>query len=44
VISGSVGAIYEWVDGLVVRVIDFRGEIGEAGAAAERLAQERADG
>ena len=35
--------LYEWVDDLIVRVISYR-DIDEARAAAERLAQERADG
>ncbi len=35
--------VYEWVDDLIVRVISYR-DIDEARAAAERLAQERADG
>jgi ketosteroid isomerase-like protein len=35
--------VYEWVDGTIVRVLDYR-DIDEACAAAERLARERADG
>jgi len=38
-------AVIEWTGGLIVRVTDFDyDEIDEARAAAERLAQERADG
>jgi ketosteroid isomerase-like protein len=32
--------VYEWVDGRIVRVLDYR-DIDEARTAAERLAQER---
>jgi hypothetical protein len=45
--SGSVqlryGAVTEWVDGLIVRNTTYT-DIDEARAAAERLAEERADG
>ena len=40
VVTEQAAQISEWVDGLVVRVIDYR-DIDEARAAAERLAQER---
>ncbi len=43
VITERVAQIQEWVDGLVVRVIDFR-DIDEARAAAACLAEQRADG
>jgi hypothetical protein len=46
-VSGNVrtsGAlVYEWLDGMVARVTAYS-DIDEARAAAERLAQERADG
>jgi|SRR5271165_19243 len=40
VVTEQAAQISEWVDGLVVRVIDYR-DIDEARAAAERLAHER---
>jgi ketosteroid isomerase-like protein len=40
VIAERAAQIYEWVDGLVVRVIDYR-DPTEARAAAERLAKVR---
>ena len=43
VVTERGALIYEWVDGVIARVIARR-DIDEARAAAERLAEERADG
>ncbi len=50
-LPGSTGRVHErlayttvWIDRLATRVEVSNGEIDEARAAAERLAQERADG
>jgi hypothetical protein len=40
VVTERAAHIYEWVDGVIARVI-VRWDIDEARAAAERLAQER---
>jgi ketosteroid isomerase-like protein len=41
IVTSRGAVVYEWVDGMIVRVI-LRSDIDEARAAAERLAEERA--